>query len=419
MLSSLASVGVAGCISISVTSASTARSRSGAGIAGNGEESELFEAMRAKDVPGGRTSSRRSCPAAWRDALRALPALYGPARAKCLPAARATLPDVPADRECARRRSRRSPTAFAPQVEALHVDLADLRGYHYHNGPIVLGVHRRAEPNAIGNGGRYDGVGKAFGRARPATGFTLDLRRLDVSRERHDAVASIVAPADDDAALAQAIEKLRAQGEAVVVALPGETHESSRSAVHERLSVARLGDVMSMGKNVVIIGTQWGDEGKGKIVDWLTEQAAGVVRFQGGHNAGHTLVIGGRKTVLRLIPSGVLRPSVARASSATASSCRRPRCCRRSASSRAPGVEVRSRLAISPACPLVLPYHVALDQARETRRSATTRSAPPAAASAPRTRTRSRAARSACRTCSTPTASRRSSRAARAITTSC
>ena len=65
-----------------------------------------------------------------------------------------------------------------------------------------------------------------------------------------------------------------------------------------------------MGKNVVVIGTQWGDEGKGKIVDWLTESASGVVRFQGGHNAGHTLVIGGRKTVLRLIPSGVLRPGV-------------------------------------------------------------------------------------------------------------
>ena len=65
-----------------------------------------------------------------------------------------------------------------------------------------------------------------------------------------------------------------------------------------------------MGKNVVVIGTQWGDEGKGKIVDWLTESATGVVRYHGGHNAGHTLVIAGRRTVLRLIPSGVLRPNV-------------------------------------------------------------------------------------------------------------
>jgi adenylosuccinate synthase len=66
-----------------------------------------------------------------------------------------------------------------------------------------------------------------------------------------------------------------------------------------------------MSKNVVVIGTQWGDEGKGKIVDWLTDHAEGVVRFQGGHNAGHTLVVNGKKTVLRLIPSGILRAGVA------------------------------------------------------------------------------------------------------------
>src|SRR5215475_14771540 len=66
-----------------------------------------------------------------------------------------------------------------------------------------------------------------------------------------------------------------------------------------------------MAKNVVVVGTQWGDEGKGKIVDWLTDRARGVVRFQGGHNAGHTLVIGGRKTVLHLIPSGIRRANVA------------------------------------------------------------------------------------------------------------
>ena len=65
-----------------------------------------------------------------------------------------------------------------------------------------------------------------------------------------------------------------------------------------------------IGRNVAIVGTQWGDEGKGKIVDWLTEEVQGVVRFQGGHNAGHTLVVNGKKTVLRLIPSGILHPSV-------------------------------------------------------------------------------------------------------------
>ena len=119
-----------------------------------------------------------------------------------------------------------------------------------------------------------------------------------------------------------------------------------------------------MGKNVGVIGTQWGDEGKGKVVDWLTEHAQGVVRFQGGHNAGHTLVIGGKKTVLRLIPSGILRPRVSVyigngvVVSPTA-------LLQEIGELEAAGVEVRSRLRISPACPLVLPYHVALDQARE------------------------------------------------------
>ncbi len=119
-----------------------------------------------------------------------------------------------------------------------------------------------------------------------------------------------------------------------------------------------------MGKNVVVIGAQWGDEGKGKVVDWLTDSAQGVVRFQGGHNAGHTLVIGGRKTVLRLIPSGVLRQDVAiligngvvLSPSALLQEI---------GELESAGIEVRSRLKISPACPLVLPIHVALDQARE------------------------------------------------------
>ncbi|HVL59001.1 MAG TPA: adenylosuccinate synthase [Burkholderiaceae bacterium] len=122
-----------------------------------------------------------------------------------------------------------------------------------------------------------------------------------------------------------------------------------------------------MGTNVVVIGTQWGDEGKGKVVDWLTESAQGVVRFQGGHNAGHTLVIGGRKQVLRLIPSGILRPGVT--------------CYIGNGVVLSPaallqeideleqgGVAVCERLRISGSCPLILPYHVALDQARETRR---------------------------------------------------
>lgn len=121
------------------------------------------------------------------------------------------------------------------------------------------------------------------------------------------------------------------------------------------------------GRNVVVVGTQWGDEGKGKVVDWMTDHAQGVVRFQGGHNAGHTLVIKGVKTALQLIPSGIMRDGVAcyigngvvldpthllseieRLEKA--------------------GVEVRSRLFISESCPLILPFHVAVDKAREALR---------------------------------------------------
>jgi adenylosuccinate synthase len=120
-----------------------------------------------------------------------------------------------------------------------------------------------------------------------------------------------------------------------------------------------------MGKNVVVIGTQWGDEGKGKVVDWLTEHAQGVVRFQGGHNAGHTLVIGGKKTVLRLIPSGILRANV-RVYIGNGVVLSPSALLQEIAELESAGIEVRARLSISPACPLVLPYHVALDQARET-----------------------------------------------------
>jgi adenylosuccinate synthase len=123
---------------------------------------------------------------------------------------------------------------------------------------------------------------------------------------------------------------------------------------------------MSTGRNVVVVGTQWGDEGKGKIVDWLTDRAQGVVRFQGGHNAGHTLVIGGKKTVLHLIPSGILRAEVD--------------CFIGNGVVLSPvallaevdelehaGVKnVVARLIISEACPLILPYHAALDKARES-----------------------------------------------------
>ncbi|HEU0186572.1 MAG TPA: adenylosuccinate synthase [Gallionellaceae bacterium] len=121
---------------------------------------------------------------------------------------------------------------------------------------------------------------------------------------------------------------------------------------------------MAKAKNVVVIGTQWGDEGKGKIVDWLTDHAQGVVRFQGGHNAGHTLVVGGKKTVLHLIPSGILRDHVmCYVGNGVVLS---PEALLKEVDElEAKGVNVTARLRISEACPLILPYHVALDQARE------------------------------------------------------
>lgn len=121
------------------------------------------------------------------------------------------------------------------------------------------------------------------------------------------------------------------------------------------------------GRNVVVVGTQWGDEGKGKLVDWLTETADGVVRFQGGHNAGHTLVINGIKTALHLIPSGVMRPGV-KCYIGNGVVLSAAKLFEEIAGLEKAGVEVRSRLRVSEACPLILPYHVALDVAREAAR---------------------------------------------------
>jgi len=124
-----------------------------------------------------------------------------------------------------------------------------------------------------------------------------------------------------------------------------------------------------MGRFVVVIGTQWGDEGKGKVVDLLTERAAAVARFQGGHNAGHTLVIGGRKTILSLIPSGVLRPEV-RCFIGNGVVLSLEALFTESDMLTGQDVPVFERLRISPHCPLILPSHVLLDQARERARGA-------------------------------------------------
>ncbi len=124
---------------------------------------------------------------------------------------------------------------------------------------------------------------------------------------------------------------------------------------------------MSKGRNVVVVGTQWGDEGKGKLVDWLTESAQGVVRFQGGHNAGHTLVINGVKTALHLIPSGIMRAGV-KCYIGNGVVLSAAKLFEEIAGLEKVGVEVRSRLRVSEACPLILPFHVALDVAREAAR---------------------------------------------------
>jgi len=118
------------------------------------------------------------------------------------------------------------------------------------------------------------------------------------------------------------------------------------------------------GRNVVVVGTQWGDEGKGKLVDWLTETAKGVVRFQGGHNAGHTLVINGVKTALHLIPSGIMRPDV-KCYIGNGVVLSVTKLLEEIDGLEQAGVEVRSRLRISEACPLILPFHAAIDVARE------------------------------------------------------
>ena len=124
-----------------------------------------------------------------------------------------------------------------------------------------------------------------------------------------------------------------------------------------------------MGRFVVVIGTQWGDEGKGKVVDLLTQRAAAVVRFQGGHNAGHTLVIGGRKTILSLIPSGILREDV-RCFIGNGVVLSLEALLKESRMLIEQGVPVFERLSISPLCPLILPSHIQLDQARERARGA-------------------------------------------------
>ena len=264
---------------------------------------------------------------------------------------------------------KRSSSAGADDVS---IDLSDLHGYRYKTG-VTFAVHTAGSASEVLRGGRYDDIGKAFGRARPAVGFSIYLRELAE-------LAADDPPRDTRAgrcrsALARVIAQLRAAGELWFSALRAKrtgpkkansylTARSSGAAIRGKSCHAK--EIRTMVQNVVVVGTQWGDEGKGKIVDWLSESVDGVVRFQGGHNAGHSLVINGKKTILRSIPSGILRPGLAcyigngvvLSPTALLSEVDELQ---------AAGVDVTSRLAISGNCPLILEYHVALDLAREIK----------------------------------------------------
>jgi ATP phosphoribosyltransferase regulatory subunit len=195
-------------------------------------EAELLEALVAKDRPGLAALSA-GLDAATRDALRLLPELYG--GTEVLERAAVSLPSSP---EIARSLADLD-RLVRENGMAMSIDLADLRGYYYHSG-VVFAAYCKGLPNAIVLGGRYDEVGKAFGRARPATGFSLDLRELVRVAPRPARRGAVLAPHRDDAALRGAVDELRRRGEVVVVELPG--HAAHRSELGcDRQLVQRRG----------------------------------------------------------------------------------------------------------------------------------------------------------------------------------
>lgn len=188
-------------------------------------ESELFRALQAKDLPALRELSA-GLDAQTRIALEGLPEFYG--EEAVLEEARQRLPDYPeilaalAELEVIAR-------AVKPMAGRLYFDLAELHGYHYHTG-AVFAAYAPGCASAVAQGGRYDEIGLAFGRARPATGFSLDLREVSGLLPQEAAPAGILAPCSDDPALAEKIESLRAAGEVVIVDLPG--HEAFRGELN-------------------------------------------------------------------------------------------------------------------------------------------------------------------------------------------
>jgi ATP phosphoribosyltransferase regulatory subunit len=187
-----------------------------AGIEGE-RESDLFRAMQSKDQPTLRELTRKA-PRALRDALTALPELYG--GPEVLATAARRLPQHPEIKR-ALRDLRALSDALQDVARIRCFDLAELRGYHYHSG-VVFAVYTEGQPYAVGRGGRYDEVGKAFGRARPATGFSMDLRELAALRSAEPARSAVLAPyAPGDATLQRRIASLRSKGIPVIVDLPG------------------------------------------------------------------------------------------------------------------------------------------------------------------------------------------------------
>jgi len=205
-------------------------------------ESELYDALGRKDLPEVRMVTQ-PLPKATRKALLALPELYGDGTV--LERARRALPRYPEIEAALRNlkvltRGGRIPVSF---------DLADLRGYHYHSG-VVFAAYAPGVANAVALGGRYDEVGKAFGRARPATGFSMDLRDLARTAPHEAGAAALRAPYSNDPGLATAIRKLRAAGEIVVVGLPGHAAERAQPECDREL-VKRTGKwtVRKLGKS--------------------------------------------------------------------------------------------------------------------------------------------------------------------------
>lgn len=195
-------------------------------------EAELLEALLAKDRPGIAALSD-ALDGATRQALRALPDLYG--GPEVIDAAARELPAYP---EIGAALADLRALVRANGLE-LSVDLADLRGYHYHSG-VVFAAYSERLPSAIALGGRYDEVGKAFGRARPATGFSMDLREIARVAPRQARPGAVLAPHADDAALRAAVSALRDRGEVVIVDLPG--HEAARAELGcDRQLVRRAG----------------------------------------------------------------------------------------------------------------------------------------------------------------------------------